>query len=238
MVGFNFTSVKLKTDYGAACASLGHRYNHRKIQVRTVGKIRDAKRTRQRILDAAAREFSRKGFDGTTMLGISRRAKVSKQLTTHHFGTKERLFEQVLDLKFRPMLEAQQRPAPSRVPADLFAERFKNRSGYVDYIRFLTWEAASGRRAALPGHVARKRRTASFGEALRQMQAAGNLPRELDHTMIQLAVLALATYPVAFGQMTRLVTGHAPTDPEFQKKWDAFLRCLGDRLLSVKKAPA
>lgn len=203
-----------------------------------MGDIRDAKRTKQRILDAAAHEFSRKGFDGTTMLGIAQRAKVSKQLATHHFGTKEKLFEQVLDLKFRPMLEAQQQSTPSRAPADLFAERFKNRAGYVDYIRFLTWEAASGRRAVLPGHSARKRRTASFGEALHRMQKAGELPAELDHTMIQLAVLALATYPVAFGQMTRLVTGHAPNDPKFQRKWYEFLRALGERLLTVKNKSA
>ena len=203
-----------------------------------MGTIRDAKRTRQRILDAAAKEFSRKGFDGTTMLGISRRAKVSKQLTTHHFGTKEKLFEQVLDLKFRPMIEAQQQATLPRAPADLFAERFKNRAGYVDYIRFLTWEAASGRRAALPGHDARKRRIESFGAALRRMQRAGELPAELDHTMIQLAILALATYPVAFGQMTRLVTGYASSDPRFRSKWYEFLRCVGGRLLTVKKLPA
>jgi hypothetical protein len=67
------------------------------------------------------------------------------------------------------------------------------------------------------------------------MQRAGELPAELDHTMIQLAVLALATYPVAFGQMTRLVTGHAATDPKFQRKWYDFLRHLGDRLLTVNK---
>ena len=207
-------------------------YNRQKTRGRTVGDIRDAKRTRQRILDAAAHEFSRKGFDGTTMLGIAQRAKVSKQLATHHFGTKEKLFEQVLDLKFRPMLEAQQQTPPSRAPADLFAERFKNRAGYVDYIRFLTWEAASGRRAALPGHQARKRRTASFGEALHRMQKAGALPADLDHTMLQLAVLALATYPVAFGQMTRLVTGLAPGDPKFQRKYYEFLRALGARLLT------
>ena len=40
------------------------------------------------------------------------------------------------------------------------------------------------------------------------------------------AVLALATYPVAFGQMTRLVTGLAPGDPKFQRKYYEFLRAL------------
>ena len=238
MVEFNFTRVKLKTAGRAASITAGtaahRRFNLRIPRGRTLGDIRDAKRTRQRILNAAAREFSSKGFDGTTMLGISARAKVSKQLTTHHFGTKEKLFEQVLDLKFRPLLEAQQNATPC-APADLFAERFKNRAGYVDYVRFLTWEAASGRRAALPGHSARKRRTASLGEALQGMQKAGEVPAELDHTMIQLAILALATYPVAFGQMTRLVTGHAPSDPVFQRKWYDFLHYAGERLLTVKK---
>ena len=85
---------------GSAGASGGarRRYNRQKSRGRTVGDIRDAKRTRQRILDAAAHQFTRKGFDGTTMLGIAQRARVSKQLATHHFGTKEKLFEQVLDL--------------------------------------------------------------------------------------------------------------------------------------------
>jgi tRNA U55 pseudouridine synthase TruB len=50
--------------------------------------------------------------------------------------------------------------------------------------------------------------------------------------MLQLAVLALATYPVAFGQMTRLVTGLAPGDPKFQRKYYEFLRALGARLLT------
>ena len=45
-----------------------------------------------------------------------------------------------------------------------------------------------------------------------------------------IAVLALATYPVAFGQMTRLVTGLAPGDPKFQRKYYEFLRALGKRL--------
>ena len=203
-----------------------------------MGTIRDAKRTRQRILDAAAQEFSRKGFDGATILGIAQRAKVSKQLATHHFGTKEKLFEQVLDLKFRPLLEAQQSAPPAGAPADLFAERFRNRANYADYIRFLTWEAASGRRAALPGHQARSRRTASFGAAIQRMQKDGALPAELDHRMLQLAALALTTYPVAFGQMTRLVTGLAPGDPKFQRQWYEFLQALGKRALSVKKKPA
>ena len=50
-----------------------------------MGLIRDRDRTRQRILDAAAREFAARGYDATTMSAVARRGKVSKQLLQHHF---------------------------------------------------------------------------------------------------------------------------------------------------------
>ena len=200
-----------------------------------MGIIRDARRTQQKILNAAAREFSQRGFDGTTLADIARRAKVSKQLVAHHFKTKERLFSEVLELKYRPMIETTE-PAPV-APADLIAERFRRRSKHADYIRFLTWEAAGGHGTSVPARLARQRRIASLRETLRSMQEAGDIPGEMDHTMIQLAILALATYPMAFGQMTKLVTGLSPNDPKFQEKWIAFLRQAGERMLAVPGKP-
>lgn len=198
-----------------------------------MGTIRDAKRTRHKILDAAAREFSQKGFDGTTIFSVAQRAKVSKQLITHHFLSKEKLFKEVLDLKYRPMIEEPE-TLPVK-PTDLIAERFRKRAGHGDYIRFLAWEAAGGRGASVPAKLARQRRIAKFRNTLRQMQAAGKLPQELDHTLIQLAILSLTTYPMAFGQMTKLVTGLSPADPRFKTKWIDFLRLAGQRLLAVDK---
>ncbi len=200
-----------------------------------MGKIRDSERTRRRITDAAAHEFSERGFDGATLSEIARRARVSKQLIHHHFHSKEGLFQEVHDLKFRPTAGLQE--MLPREPADLIAERFRKRSGDADYIRFLTWEAASGRGRAVPGRDARQQRIADYGMALRLMQAEGKLPADLDYRLIQLAILALATYPMAFGQITQLVTGRAAADKHFQREWYKFLQRVGQRLFGKTPNP-
>ncbi len=199
-----------------------------------LGTIRNPERTRQRVLDAATREFSQRGFDGATLFGIAQRARVSKQLIHHHFRSKEKLFQEVLNVKFGPMLDFQE--TVPRVAADLIAERFKRRAPHADYIRFLTWEATGGQADHLPGYKTRQRRIAHYAETLRLMQAGGRIPKELDFKLVQLAIFSLSTYPMAFGQITRLVTGYAPTDLRFQRKWYAFLRRIGKRIFGAVAA--
>jgi len=193
-----------------------------------MGKIRDRERTRGKILDAAAHEFVEHGFDGTALADIARRARVSKQLILHHFASKEGLFHAVLDIKFRAALDKSDSPLDD--PCDVVAERFRRRAHHLDYIRFLTWEAASGRTSAIPAQAIRQQRVSEFGASIRNMQALGQLPPDLDHALLQLAFLALATYPMAFAQVTQLVTGKLPTDPKFQRDWYEFLRRVGQRL--------
>lgn len=49
---------------------------------------------RDRIVQAALREFADSGFDGASIRGIAARAGVSPALVQHHFGTKARLREE------------------------------------------------------------------------------------------------------------------------------------------------
>src|SRR5690554_6606290 len=90
-----------------------------------VKQTRNRERTRSRILDAAKRAFAEKGFEGAVLADIARRARVSKQLLNHYFGSKERLFQEVHELKFRPMIEWQE--PVSDDPAKLIADRFMQR---------------------------------------------------------------------------------------------------------------
>ena len=56
-----------------------------------------AKERREQILDAAARIFARKGFDGTTTKELARSCGVSESALYKHFRSKEDLFREVLD---------------------------------------------------------------------------------------------------------------------------------------------
>ena len=196
-----------------------------------MGKIRDTERTRNQIIDAAARAFSEKGFDGTSLSEVARKARASKQLIHHHFRSKEDLFKCVHDLKYRPITET--KDTLPKNAAELIASRFSHSANDSEYIRFLTWEAAGGAASEVPGHAARRQRLADYGKALKNMQTVGSIPEELDHKLVQLAILALATYPMAFGQITELITGYSPTDKRFQTKWRRFLLQLGEKIFSV-----
>lgn len=52
--------------------------------------------TRVKLLDAAERLFAEHGYDGTSLRDIATRANLHLALSTYHFGTKERLFEEVI----------------------------------------------------------------------------------------------------------------------------------------------
>lgn len=193
-----------------------------------MSKVRDSKATKEKILKAAVKEFTEKGYEGTTISKIARRAGVSKQLLSHHFPMKEDLFREVHDLRFRKVAL----PGISTTePADLIAERFRTRAQDVDYVRFLTWEAASGHVSKIPGRDARLNRIIEKASAIQELQRRGKIPAELDHKLLQLAITSLATYPLAFWQVTLLVTGRDPTDPRFQKDWYQFLQKVGRLLI-------
>jgi AcrR family transcriptional regulator len=76
------------------------------------GRASDAAR-RGEILDAAFRVFADKGFGGTTMLDIARRAQASKETLYAWFGNKDRLFEELLRVRLERIGA---RATPSALP--------------------------------------------------------------------------------------------------------------------------
>lgn len=69
----------------------------RKTLVKDPPRKRDSIQTQERILLAAQAEFARRGYDGARVDAIIARAKVSKNLLYHHFGSKEDLYIRVLE---------------------------------------------------------------------------------------------------------------------------------------------
>ena len=53
--------------------------------------------TRDRIVEAAISSFGTRGYDGTSLDAVAANLGVSKQTILHHFGSKERLLDSVID---------------------------------------------------------------------------------------------------------------------------------------------
>lgn len=69
------------------------------------GARRDPEATRQRILAAATREFSREGYGGARGMHIARLAGCSERMVYYYFGSKRGLFRAVLEAVYLKLRE-------------------------------------------------------------------------------------------------------------------------------------
>lgn len=161
---------------------------------------------------------------------IADRAEVNKQLLFRYFDSKEGLFLAVLERMFGRFDDVFEDP-----PQD-FGERL---AYYVDAVRadrqwgrLLTWEALQFGEEEVVNEADRRTQFAAEIDRLQQDQATGVLPAHLDAAQLLLSIQSLTAFSYAFPQFTRLVTGLAPSDPEFARQRREHLRELG-RLLQT-----
>jgi AcrR family transcriptional regulator len=76
--------------------------------VETKTRVRDAEATKSRILAAAKAAFASSGLGGARVDEIAERAKANKRMIYHYFGSKERLFQAVLEEAYVDIREAEQ----------------------------------------------------------------------------------------------------------------------------------
>lgn len=72
-------------------------------------RTRDAEATRNRILEAAKKEFARNGLGGARVDVIAERALANKRMIYHYFDSKEGLFQTVLENAYLDIRTAEQK---------------------------------------------------------------------------------------------------------------------------------
>jgi AcrR family transcriptional regulator len=189
---------------------------------------RDPQGTRDRILAAALAEFSAEGFAGARVARIARRARVNKRMLYHYFGNKDDLFREIFDRKLR-----ERAGWITEAPADLGASLrywFEMACEDSDWIRLSQWEALGlGEGPVIREDERRASLLRAVGD-LRDRQRRGLLPADLDAGQLLLTILGLIAYPLAFPQVTRMVTGRSASDPVFRRERAEFLRRFSNAL--------
>ena len=191
-------------------------------------RVRDPERTRGRILAAALREFADKGFAGARVARIARRARINKRMLYHYFGNKDDLFREILGRKLGERM-SWATAAPDD-PAGSLAYWFDVACRDTDWVRLMQWEALEAGTGELSRQAEREQASRWAIDQVRARQAAGTLADDVDPAQMLLSMVALTMFPVAFPQITRLVTGLAPADPRFQEQCTEFLRRFARRL--------
>jgi TetR/AcrR family transcriptional regulator len=189
---------------------------------------RDPDRTKRRILAAALREFSLRGFAGARIDSIARRARVNKRMLYHYFGDKQDLYREIFRRKLAEKTEVTK--ATPFDPGEGMPYWFKEIRGDLDWVRLLGWDAFGGG----PGSsIADEEYRGLYAEALQWLRGAqqrGFLSEELSAEQLMLAFFALNMFPLAFPQITRAITGLSPTDRAFEQHHEQLVRRLAERL--------
>ena len=183
---------------------------------------RNPDRSQERILAAAFKEFAMHGFAGARVDEIARRAGINKRMLYHYFGDKEALFREILRRKLaeRQAWAVATPDAAGRSLPYWFALSCQD----MDWIRLLEWEALQFFEKPLIDESKRREAASKAVQRIRSRQARGHLTRQFDARQVLLAMMALTTFPLAFPQLTRLITGQRVSQAAFRRKHAEFLR--------------
>src|SRR5260370_41853564 len=150
----------------------------------------------------------------------------------HYFGDKERLFREVLRRKMA------QRQAWSAATPDDPRESlpfwFDLASKDMDWIRLLEWEALQFVEKKVIDETKRREAAAQAVGRIRRRQKQGHLSSRLDERQVLLAMLALTWFPLAFPQLTRLITLRSAGGAIFRHAHKEVRRDLADALQDRK----
>jgi AcrR family transcriptional regulator len=162
------------------------------------GRVRDAERTKARIVKAATDVFMRAGPMGASLDDISRKAGVARGLLYHYFRTKEQLFEHVLARPLADLLEQHLAFLEARrLDVDGLRQgteqffRFLGR--HPELVRLIGWTMAMRR---IAGDIAQLEVTrALFSRMVRRIDEAradGALRADLDARHLLVTILDLS----------------------------------------------
>ncbi len=202
-----------------------------------MSKERDLRRTRERLIAAAAKEFAAKGLAGARTGVIARRADIDERMIFYCFKSKDGLYREVL----RQTLTARTNLVESD-PDDSFTnglvKGFESALADISTLRMWQWEALGRGRRKLAAEDARRKLIQAEVLRLRRAKARGEVPADIEEDVLLLISFALRVFPLVLPQATWLVTGWDPGDGEFRRRWIRCLRLVGSRIEGGAPSPA
>lgn len=170
--------------------------HHGSDEERSDGRIVRGDNRRAAILEAATREFGRRGYESARIADIARAAGVTDAGLLHHFTTKRELFLAVVELREQVYSPFSDAPLVSaRIVFDAFIASAARAGDNPDLIRFrMMLTGASG----LEGHPVEgragknlKRALNALEPILRAAMASGELRADTDPRQVILELIAL-----------------------------------------------
>jgi AcrR family transcriptional regulator len=168
--------------------------------------------TREKILASARSQFGKHGYEGATLRGIARSARVDPKLVLHYFDSKEGVFEAAMDFPFDPAAAIPAILEPGLDGLGIRLARF-----FLDI-----WDSPSGARAhALVRSVVASESAAALMRdfASREILARVAEALELDHPRVRASLAASQLIGIAMLRYVVKVEPLASAPPAQLAEW-------------------
>ena len=158
------------------------------------------------ILEAALSEFANYGFEGTRIEAITARTATSKRMIYYHFGSKEKLYEAVLNYAYDLVSSGREHPGNLDALAPLDAllaqagSAFDSFMRHPDFIRLTLQENLRGAPVVSASPEIRRinqGNMASVERHLRRGQADGSLRQDIEPIDVYITFVGLCAYHVS-----------------------------------------
>jgi len=149
---------------------------------------RDSEATRQRLIEAARREFGEFGIAGARVDRIAGSAEANKAQIYHYFGSKDELFDAVWASIVKKVVvdmpvDTHDLPGYAVRLADVYAAN-------PEIQRLVTWKRLE--RGQDPPHAFAAERTLPMIDAIAKAQASGTVPDHFDAPVLFGLILSIA----------------------------------------------
>lgn len=159
---------------------------------------------------------------------IAKRAKTNKRMLYHYFGDKKALFEAIVG-KMLSEHEQTFAAAPTDLE-DMVVYQFNACPSKSKWLRLMLWESLAYGEGPVMAEPVRRERMEKSRERMRQAQKAGVMCSKLPSDHALLAMMAMSVFPWAFPQITRMLTGTAPSEKAFRDRYTEVLREVTRRM--------
>lgn len=180
------------------------------------------KETRAALLEAARRIFARNGFDGASIRAITGEAGTNLGSVTYHFGSKRKLYAEVLKVGLTPLVDRVGEAAsgggePLERLARVVRVFFDHLATNADVPRLLLQEVSAGRNPP-PEVVSIIQRNAMYVQGIIAEGWADGSIRRSHPVFSALSVAALPIYMTVMAPLIREVVGVDLLDPATRRQ--------------------
>lgn len=185
-------------------------------------KTRDRERSIQKILQEATKSFLTEGRSGTRVDEVAKKAGLNKAMIYHYFGSKKRLYEQVLN-----HIYGQQDDLRDHIPKNLseatkfWMKQLKSPSLFIKLIKRESVEQTLAESKLLKELVARH--YGRGAEILAELKQKEEFPEQIDEKFFLMILTGAITIPFVFPELTRMIYGKKMTQKDFLEQYEKTL---------------